>query len=100
MESRKMKWLWRNTSRLVLMVLIALGIFSARLVLAQGEAGISGVVTDTSGSAIPGATVQVENTETGVIRALTTDEAGRYDATLLPIGNYKVTADKPGFQSE
>jgi len=66
----------------------------------QGEAEISGVVTDTEGGAIPGATVKVQSTDTGAVRELVTDEGGRYDAPLLPIGNYSVTGDKAGFQSE
>lgn len=69
-------------------------------VRAQSEAEISGVVTDTSGSVIPAANVKVESEETGAIRDLVTDESGRYDAPLLPVGSYKVTAGKTGFQSE
>jgi hypothetical protein len=72
----------------------------ASIARAQGEAGLSGVVTDPSGSAIPGAAVKVENVETGAVRDVTTDSAGRYDVPLLPIGNYSLTAEKTGFQSK
>ena len=98
--------IWKYRSRFsgakalqALMVLLLIG-FGAGHVWAQGEAEISGVVTDAEGGAIPGATVKVESVETGAVRNLTTDERGRYDAPLLPIGNYGVTAEKTGFQSE
>jgi hypothetical protein len=67
---------------------------------AQGEAEISGVVTDSNGGVIPGAPVKVESADTGAVRQLVTDEGGRYDAPLLPIGAYEVTATKDGFQPE
>jgi len=70
------------------------------VVRAQGEAEISGVVTDASGSAIPAASVDVVSVDTGASRKLSTDGSGRYDAPLLPIGKYEVTAEKQGFQSE
>lgn len=70
------------------------------LARAQGEAGISGTVTDQSGAAIPGAAVTVKNTATDIVRVAKTDTAGRYDVPLLPIGDYSVTADKTGFESK
>jgi len=67
---------------------------------AQGEASITGVVTDSTGAVIVGATVKVQNLETGAIRTLATDSAGRYDASLLAVGKYQVTAEQTGFQTE
>ena len=43
---------------------------------AQGEASIWGIVTDSSGAAVPAATVKVQNSETGATRDLVTDAAG------------------------
>ena len=76
-------------------VLLAAGISHA-----QGEASIWGVITDSSGALIPAATVKVENVETGAVRDLVSDTEGRYDATLLAVGNYRVTVEKNGFQAE
>src|SRR6185312_15397481 len=90
---------WGTSARRALTLLLFIG-FAAVHLWAQGEAEISGIVTDTQNGAIPGATVKVENTETGAVRNLTTDDAGRYDVPLLPIGNYAVTVGKTGFQSE
>src|SRR5258708_26877461 len=67
---------------------------------AQGEASLGGVVTDSTGAIIVGATVRVKNTETSAIRTLVTDSAGRYDASLLSVGKYDVTAEQPGFHAE
>ena len=65
---------------------------------AQDTASIRGTLNDATRSAIAGGTVHVKNTETGLERVLTTDEAGRYDAPELPVGAYEVTAEKAGFQ--
>lgn len=65
---------------------------------AQGESSISGTVTDVTGGAAPGTSVTVKNLETGVVRNLISSGDGRYDAQLLPIGQYEVTAELPGFQ--
>src|SRR5215813_2838328 len=66
--------------------------------LAQGEGSISGTVTDATGGAIPGTSVTVKNLETGAVRNLIAGDNGRYDAPLLSIGQYEVTAELAGFQ--
>jgi Carboxypeptidase regulatory-like domain len=66
----------------------------------QGEASIWGVVTDSSGASIPAAVVKVENVENGTVRGLVSDTDGRYDAALLSPGDYKVSVEKSGFQSQ
>ena len=60
---------------------------------------ISGTVTDPSGAALPGATVQVKNVSTGVIRTVTTNEVGRYRVPDLLVGQYEVQAAQPGFRT-
>src|SRR5579863_5998239 len=66
---------------------------------AQNAAGrIIGNVTDPTGAAIPGADVTVTNVATGASQHAATDETGHYQALLLPIGTYKVTIEKEGFQ--
>jgi hypothetical protein len=66
---------------------------------AQGESSISGTITDTTGGAVPGTSVTVKNLETGAVRSLIAGGDGRYDAQLLPIGQYEVTAELAGFQT-
>src|SRR5437867_5364400 len=60
---------------------------------------ISGTVADQSGAAVPGASVAIKNIETGIVRRLVTNEAGRYEAVALPAGTYEVTASLAGFQT-
>ena len=67
---------------------------------AQGEAAIQGVVSDSSGGAIPGVAIRIKNVETGAERNQVTDESGRYEAAALPVGRYEVRAEKAGFRSE
>ena len=63
------------------------------------QASISGVVSDSSGLAMPAASVTIRNIETGSVRTLMTDDAGRYSAPGLGVGQYEVTAAKEGFAS-
>jgi Carboxypeptidase regulatory-like domain len=58
---------------------------------------IRGVVTDSTGAAVPGATVTVENVNTGVSRAYTTNNDGIYDTSSIIAGTYKITFAKSGF---
>jgi outer membrane receptor protein involved in Fe transport len=67
--------------------------------LAQDATGkITGVVTDPSGALVANASVTVTNLETNFRKDATTDSAGVYQALLLPIGRYKITASAPGFE--
>jgi len=65
---------------------------------AQGTFGrIMGTVTDQSGGAITGAMVTVTDTERGVTKTLTTNDAGEYNAPNLTPSTYKVHAESKGF---
>ena len=71
------------------------------IVAAQSfRGGIVGVVTDSSGAWVAGAQVTATNTGTGLVRQATTDSAGNYTFTELPLGNYSVTVVKQGFRTE
>ena len=65
---------------------------------AQFRASIQGTVNDSSGAAVPGATVVVTNQETGVSSETVTGEAGFYRVSALSPGKYKVTASLAGFK--
>jgi hypothetical protein len=76
------------------MLLLCLPLFS------QGNFGrILGTVTDQSGGVISGATVTVIDTQRGVARTLTTDQAGEYSAPTLIPGAYTVRAEAKGFKT-
>ncbi len=61
---------------------------------------ITGVVTDQSGGVLPGVTVTVQNIDTGLTRTVVTNETGIYNASLLPIGTYKVVFELQGFRTD
>ena len=64
--------------------------------LAQ-QSSLNGVVSDSSGLPLPAVTVTIKSVETGLVRSIVTDEAGRYSAPGLAVGQYQVTAVKEGF---
>src|SRR6266849_3410450 len=61
---------------------------------------ILGLVTDATGAIIAGATVQIQNADTGFSRTEQTDREGRYLAQNLPLGSYSVTVQREGFRTE
>src|SRR3989441_5057946 len=63
-------------------------------------ATISGTVHDESGAVLPGASVVIQNQDTGISRTIVTNETGRYSAPALGLGNYQVTVQLPGFQTQ
>jgi len=67
---------------------------------AQVDTGsISGTVRDPSGAIITNATITVTNTADGFVSTATTNHDGLYTVVDLRPGNYRVSADAPGFQS-
>jgi Carboxypeptidase regulatory-like domain len=71
--------------------------FGATFGQSTNEGDISGSVTDTTGAAIPGATITVANIATGVSGSYTSNDAGVYDTGSIVAGNYKITYSKDGF---
>jgi hypothetical protein len=73
-------------------------VLCAGSVAAQATTGsIQGVITDSQGAAIPGATVTVRNVETNVSRTLVSDAEGNYRFLNLPVGNYELVVELSGF---
>ena len=79
-------------------LVVALALALPHTANAQSVMGaIQGTVVDQSGGLLPGVTVTVTNTETGLSRPTVTDEAGMFRAELLPVGTYDVLAELAGF---
>jgi hypothetical protein len=79
---------------MLLCVLMATAAFSQ-------NAQLGGIVTDPSGGLIPGVTITVTNTETGVVTNAITNESGAYSFPSLQPGRaYRVSASLPGFQTK
>jgi Carboxypeptidase regulatory-like domain len=81
-----------------LILLIGLAMLST-MAFCQETASIVGTVTDPSGAAVPGAKVEITNTETGLVRAAITNATGSYAARELAIGHYSVRVESPGFKT-
>ena len=62
-------------------------------------AQVSGQVTDSTGAAVPQASVTITNVNTGVSQKVETSGTGYYVIPLLPPGNYKLTVEKQGFET-
>src|SRR2546426_10054549 len=62
-------------------------------------ATLSGTISDASGAVIPGAMVSIRDTATGIIRTVSSDEAGLYTAPNLRPSTYDVTVSISGFNT-
>src|SRR5260370_11069515 len=72
----------------------------ARTAAAQVSGGaISGTVSDPAGAVIAGASVVIQNVNTGETRRLQTSTTGLYSATNLPPGMYRMTISFEGFSN-
>jgi len=57
-----------------------------------------GTVTDPTGAVAPNAKVTIRSRQTNQARATTTDSAGAYEFSFLPVGPYGLTVEAAGFQ--
>ena len=87
-----------KTKFLVCVVLFLLAAGSTWAQAAAGVAGISGVVHDGSGAAVPSAKIVISSDARGEVRSITTNNAGLFAApALIPGPGYKVTVTASGF---
>ena len=68
------------------------------LLAQQTLGGITGEVTDASGSVIPNADVTIVGEQTGLTRTVKSNGAGEYLFVNLPIGTYTLTYTAEGFE--
>ncbi len=67
---------------------------------AQVDQGtISGLIQDSSGAVIAGATVTLTNTDTGFALKRSTGQGGAYTFSPIKIGDYQLLVSAPGFAS-
>jgi hypothetical protein len=83
----------------VAILVFVLHALSPRFADAQAVRGtVLGTITDKTGGVLPGVTVTVTNTETGVMQNAVSDAQGRYSVTDLLPGTYSVESSLTGFQ--
>ena len=75
----------------------SLGLLGPALWASDGGS-ISGVISDPSGRAVPGARVTATASSTAVHESLASDARGFYSFPSLPVGRYDVEAEAPGFK--
>src|SRR5712691_7180441 len=93
-------FLMRQSMKIGFALLLAVGLAVVKPAMSQEvTAGIVGTVSDPSGAPIKDATVTATDTERGVVRTAKTNDAGAYNLTRVPVGNYSVRVAAPGFQT-
>jgi outer membrane receptor protein involved in Fe transport len=90
----------RVTSCRVRLALLLVVVWTCRPASAQNATGrIIGVISDQTGAVVPGVTLTLTNVDTGITNQTVSVEDGSYQFLLIPIGNYRVAAELPGFRS-
>jgi len=100
-------WLFPKAARknglrelsLLSLLLLCLGLTPAALAQTGGQGGIQGTVSDSTGAAVPNATVTVTNVDTGISTKRETTGAGLYTISPILPGTYTVTATAQGFNT-
>ena len=82
-----------------ILVTISILIFGPATLRAQETtATLFGTVRDPNKAVVAKTRVTATNEQTGFARESLTDDNGSYTLPLLPVGNYELTAEVPGFQ--
>lgn len=88
----------RRVPQLVFVVLLT--VFIAAGAKAQSTGSITGTVSDPSGAAIPGASVTINDSATGLSHTVLTNSSGNFTFPDVPIGSYGMTIAKAGFATQ
>ena len=92
--------LWRRIQRgpFVILCLLAALVLSCSHGWAQATQGaIIGVVKDTTGAVVPGASVKLTNTDEGTVRTVKTNDVGDFRFADAKAGRYTVEVTAPNF---
>ena len=83
----------------LLWLLVLLLVVSLPAIAQMDQGTITGVVQDKDGAVIPGASVTLTSTDTGLLLHTKTNRSGIYVFTPVTIGNYKIEAASTGFST-
>jgi len=96
----------RKSSSTLMVSTVVLAVFSFLLPCTQLQAQtqaitatISGTVSDSSGSVLPGAKISLTSSEHGISRVYVTDTGGNYVFSLLPPAVYSLQVTASGFKT-
>ncbi|HEU0007854.1 MAG TPA: TonB-dependent receptor, partial [Terriglobia bacterium] len=103
MRHHHQKYVHKSSGAALSIISLTTAIFLSSLVLPLSAqyttASLGGTVLDATGASVPGAKVTVQNVDTGYIQAGSTDSAGSFLLSSLPVGNYQLKVEKEGFSS-
>ena len=85
--------------RRALWLVLSLVLMSTELAFAQGTSTFNGRALDQGDAVLPGVTVTVTNTSTGVVRTSVTNDEGAFFLPGLDPGIYNIQSELPGFQT-
>jgi hypothetical protein len=85
----------RGSLAMLLLILLLSGYARAQF----DGAEVVGTIRDVSGAALPAATVTLTNIKQGTVDRRTTDAKGDFTFPSVQVGEYSVTAEKPGFSA-
>ena len=98
MLNRRIRNLYASLGK-ILMLLAASALLPVAVQAQVDQGTIAGLVQDNSGAVVAGAQVTLTDTDTGLVLQRNANETGIYVFSPLKIGNYKVSATAPGFQT-
>jgi Carboxypeptidase regulatory-like domain len=89
----------KNRLPLFLSLVVCLAVLLYPAYGQEVTAGIYGTVQDATGAVIPGAEIVMTNVDTGRTLRTTSDPTGGFTITLVPLGNYDISAESTGFRT-
>lgn len=89
--ARNLLWFWAGLALLAVSTLNLQAQFTT--------ARLSGIVTDASGSVVPGATITVQDLGTAYRQTIKSGDTGEYLFPSLPVGTYQLSVSMQGFTS-
>src|SRR5690349_18888975 len=89
----------RSFSFLCVMLFAVALVMGERSAHAQFNSSVEGTVKDTSGAVIPGATVTLRDTRTGIEQQSMTKDQGYFNFASMPPSTYVVTVSRDGFKT-
>jgi hypothetical protein len=88
----------RPRTRVLSLVVVLICLAAAGTASAQGTGTITGTILDTSGAALPGASVTVTETNTVAVRTGVSNETGLFRIAALDPGEYTVRVELASFK--
>ena len=90
---------WLRYSAFSALVLL-FAMFTTNFAHAQFRTSVQGVVTDSTGAVIPGATLTLKNNTNNETIVRTSDDSGTFNFNALPADTFTLTVDHTGFQQK